>query len=254
MSESKAGSIHPDLLSYMLERERATNLYLLAKLDAHEASSFGSASENSELNEQLIHLKQQSTDFANLDSFITQHDLLLPKNRTKFLALLDDGICGIPALRSNLVRSQVSEGALANAGALFLYFDDVHIQNHQLQQEAAELEFEIAQHRARESARSDVSDDFSADGDCRGGSDDLREELRALNSAGRQLLAEKEALESEIQRLKSTQEQGVPPPVQQELDELQRESVRLKAKCSVLSLENRRLGARLAAGRRAIPK
>jgi hypothetical protein len=254
MSESKLGSIHSDLLSYILERERATNLYLLAKLDHRESSSMESASENSELNAQLIHLKQQSTDFGNLDSFMVEYDLLLPKNRPKILQLLDDGISGIPALRNNLVRSQVSESTLSNLGSLFLYFDDIQIQNHQLQQEAAELEFEIAQHRARESVRADVSDDFSTDGDSKGGNDDLREELRSLNSTGRQLLMEKESLEAEIQRLKSTQEQATPASVQQELDELQREIIRLKAKCSVLSLENRRLGARVAGKRKATPK
>jgi hypothetical protein len=120
MKESQSSSSQNEFLTHILERERAVNLYLLAKLDSGHSSSFDSLSENSDSNSKLIDFKQQSTDFTNLDSFILQHDLLLAKNRFKLLQLLDDGISGIPALRNNLVRSQVPEDSLANIGSLFL--------------------------------------------------------------------------------------------------------------------------------------
>jgi hypothetical protein len=66
----------------------------------------------------------------------------------------------------------------------------------------------------------------------------------------RQLLTEKEELETE---LKSPSSQRTTPAHQQELDELEREIVRLKAKTSVLNIENRRLSSRIPNSRPKSP-
>jgi chaperonin cofactor prefoldin len=236
-----------ELLSHLLERERAMNLYLFAKLDHRSRRFSESSSENSGPNAPRLDFKSHSTDFSNLDSFILRHELLQAQNRGKLLLQLEDGLSGISPLKNSLLKSQLSDEALANVGPLFLYFDDIQVQNQQLHQKAAELEFEISKQRGRESAA--LTDDCSIDSMDTESTDDVEEELHSIEVSRNALTTQKEALEAELQHLMANAPESATAGRRGELDELQCEIVRLRAKISGLTIENRRLSARVPSPR-----
>lgn len=165
--------------------------------------------------------------------------------------MVDDGLSSIPSFRNNLLRSQLSSDVLASAGPLFLYFDDLQVQNHRLQQEAADLEYDVAKQALKQPAPNSHFDDspdssFDASGaDGRVEFDQLKEELQAARAAGRKLINEKEALEAELHRLKAAATQSSQTVFEKELSGLEREAIQLRAKCRVVRTESKRLNMEL---------
>lgn len=246
------------VLQRCLDNEQLLNAYLMKKI----AKERGFAGHENDCGNNVW---TNGLDTGEVDAFFAKKSLMTPENRVKFLQHFEDAEASVVAFRAGLAQSGLSEETLDSTGPLFLYFDDLHIENQRLNAALSKLNIDcIEMDGAEEQGLSDngaeeevddneeEDDAFSTaqhfafdDYQCDYSSiAQLEAELNAINENGKQLLREKENLENEMRRFN-----GRSPgtsDIERELTACTREIVHLKAKTSAIRLENRYISSKLS--------